>query len=96
MLPHPVFGQNESRFVYDACYGIAKDALKAGYTVLLDATFMRDEYRSEARRRLHRYCSRIDMVWVDCTLQTALERNSRRDVPIPPETLEGIHGGFQK
>lgn len=96
MLPHPVFGQKESQFVYDACYGIAKEALRAGYLVVIDGTFMREEYRSEARNRLRRYCARIDTVWVDCTLKTALKRNSLRDVPIPPEKLEGIHAGFQE
>lgn len=95
MLPHPAFGQKESKLVYDACYGVAKEALRAGYLVLLDATFMRDEYRSEARARLRRYCTRIDLVWVDCALETALERNSRRESPIPPEKLEGIRAGFQ-
>jgi predicted kinase len=95
MLSHPVFGLKESQFVYEVCYDIAKEALRAGYLVLLDATFMRDEYRSEARNRLRRYCTRIDTVWVDCTLKTALERNSLRESPIPPVKLEGIHAGFQ-
>jgi predicted kinase len=96
MLPRPVFGQAESKFVYDACYAVAKEALRVGYLVLLDATFMRDEYRSEARRRLRRYYARADVVWVDCDLATALHRNSLRDTPIPPEKLEGIHSGFQQ
>jgi predicted kinase len=95
MLPRPVFGQKESQFVYDACYGIAKEALRAGYQVLLDATFIRDEYRSEARKKLHRYCARVDFVWIDCDLKTALERNSAREPGIPPEKIEGIYAGFQ-
>lgn len=95
MLAHPVYGQKESQLVYDACYGIAREALRAGYLVVLDGTFMRDEYRSEARKRLHRYCTRIDTVWVDCTLKVALERNSLRASPMPPEKLEGIYTGFQ-
>ena len=95
MLSHPAFGQKESQFVYDACYSVAREALRAGYLVILDGTFMRDEYRSESRSRLRRYSSRIDTVWVDCTLETALERNSRRESPIPQVKLEGIYTGFQ-
>jgi len=95
MLAHPSFGQSESQLVYDACYGIAKAALKAGYLVVLDGTFMRNEYRSEARRRLVRYYSRLDIVWVDCSLETAVERNSLRGSPVPRGKLEGIHAGFQ-
>lgn len=96
MLSHPVFDQKESQFVYDACYAAAKEALRSGYLVVLDGTFMRDEYRSEVRNRLRRSCTRMDFVWVDCLLATALERNSLRESPIPPEKVEGIHGGFQK
>lgn len=95
MLTHPAFSQKESQFVYDACYGVAREALRAGYLVVLDGTFMRDEYRSEARQRLRRHCSRIDTIWVHCALETALQRNSLREAPIPPEKLEGIHSGFQ-
>jgi predicted kinase len=95
MLPNPAFGQKESQFVYDICYGIAKEALRAGYLVVLDGTFMRDEYRSEARTRLRRYCTRMDTVWVDCPLETALKRNSLRESPVPSEKLELIQAGFQ-
>ncbi|MDE1857700.1 MAG: ATP-binding protein [Thaumarchaeota archaeon] len=95
MLAHPSFGQSESQLVYDACYGIAKEALQAGYLVVLDGTFMRDEYRSEARRRLRRHCASFDIVWVDCPLETAVERNSLRESPIPRDKLEGIYAGFQ-
>ena len=95
MISRPVFGQKESKFVYDACFGVAKEALSSGYLVFLDGTFMRDEYRSEARNRLRRYYARVDTVWVDCFLKTALDRNSSREDPIPQEKVEGMHSGFQ-
>jgi predicted kinase len=96
MLPHPTFSGSESKLVYDACYGIAKDFLREGYLVVLDATFMRNEYRSEARRRLSNFSARIDIVWVDCDLETALRRNARRHAKISPEILKRIHDGFQE
>ena len=95
MLPHPAFSGEESKLVYDACYDIARDFLRAGYLIVLDATFMRNEYRSEARRRLRNYSTRTDVVWVDCDLDTALRRNTRREATIPPEKLKGIYDAFQ-
>ncbi|MDG6990029.1 MAG: ATP-binding protein [Nitrososphaerota archaeon] len=95
MLGHATFDQSESQLVYDACYGIARSALQAGYLVVLDGTFMRDEYRLEARKRLRNYCARVDVVWIDCTLEAALERNSDRESPVPPEKLQAICAGFQ-
>ena len=95
MLAHPSYSSAESRFVYDACFGIAKEALKNGYLVMLDGTFMREEYRSEAKNELKRYYSRADVVWVYCPLETALRRNSRRKAVVPPEKVEGMFRGFE-
>ena len=95
MLAHPAFSSAESRFVYDACFGIAREALKNGYLVMLDGTFMREEYRSEARSELRRYYSRADTVWVSCGLETALKRNAKRKARVPPEKVEGMFRGFE-
>ncbi len=95
MLSHPTFSSAESRFVYDACFGIAREALKNGYLVMLDGTFMREEYRSEARNELRRFYSRADTVWVSCGLETALRRNGRRKARVPPEKVEAMFRGFE-
>ena len=95
MLAHPTFSGPESKLVYDACFEVAKVALKSGYLVILDGTFMREDYRQEARKRMARFYSRADVVWVACSLETALKRNARRDEPVPPEKVKGIFLGFQ-
>lgn len=95
MLAHPTFSRDESRFVYDACFEVAKTALRNGYLVILDGTFMREDYRSEARKRLRGSYSRADTVWVACGLETALERNAHRQDPVPPEKVKGIFLGFE-
>lgn len=95
MLAHPTFSGDESRFVYDSCFAVAKEALKNGYTVFLDGTFMREEYRLEARNALRRYCTRIDTVYVACGLETALRRNARREASVPPEKVKGMFSRFE-
>ena len=95
MIARPSFSADESKFVYNACFAIAKEALKAGYLVLLDGTFLREEYRQGARRVLRRYCERIDTVWVRCGLETALERNSARNVVVPAVKVQAMFDAFE-
>ena len=95
MLARPTFSREESRFVYDACFEVARIALRNGYLVILDGTFMREDYRSDARKRLRGSYSRADTVWVACGLEAALKRNARREARVPPEKVKGIFLGFE-
>jgi O-phosphoseryl-tRNA(Sec) kinase len=95
MLGHPNFGAEESKFVYDGCMAVAREALRNGYTVLLDGTFMREEYRAKARNELRKYSSRMDVVYVACGLETALRRNASRSARIPPDKVRSIHERFE-
>jgi len=95
MLARPSFSPGESRFVYSACFAIAKEALKTGHFVLLEGTFLREEYRLEARKVLRRYYVRVDTIWVRCDLETALERNSVRDAVVPAVKVEAMFDAFE-
>ena len=90
MISHPSFAPEESRFVYDSCFAIAREALKAGYLTVLDGTFLKEEHRQEARRRLGSYCERAYTVWVSCGLETALARNSARHAVVPPDRVKAM------
>jgi len=95
MLAHPDFAPEESKLVYDACFAIAKEALRAGYLAVLDGTFLKEDYRLEARRRLRRYYDRAYTVWVSCGLETALERNSSRNAVVPSDKVKIMFESFQ-
>jgi predicted kinase len=87
-FPKPSYSREESSFVYDAMYQIAREAPKRGFNAILDATFLRDDYRQEARRKLSRYYSSQVTVNVMCDPLIALERNKMRgDASVPEETL---------
>ncbi len=90
MLARPSFEPEESRFVYDACFGMAEAALGGGYFVALEGTFLKEDYRQEALSRLGRFSSRTDAVWVDCDLETTLRRNSARRAVVPPERVRSM------
>ena len=95
MLAHPGFSSEESKLVYDACFAVAKEALKAGYLVVLDGTFLKEEYRQEARRRLSRYFERAFTVSVRCGLESALQRNSARTAIVPPDRVKAMFEMFE-
>jgi len=95
MLTHPSFSPDESKWVYSACFAIAKEALKAGYFVFLDGTFLREEYRLEARMLLRRYYNRADTVWVRCGIETALQRNSARNAVVPAVKVKAMFDAFE-
>ena len=95
MLAHQSFSREESKFVYEGCMAVAREALRGGYTVLLDGTFMREDYRNEARDKLGRYSAGVDVVYVACSLATALRRNATRKASIPPDKLKSIYERFE-
>ncbi|MDV3243632.1 MAG: ATP-binding protein [Nitrososphaerales archaeon] len=95
MLARPTFAGEESRFVYEACFAIAREALRSGYSVVLDGTFMHEDYRAKARKALRKYSSRVDTVQVTCSLETALKRNAHREAPVPLEKVKRIFLGFE-
>jgi len=95
MLAHASFSPDESRLVYHACFAIAREALKSGYFVLLDGTFLREDYREEALRVLKKYYERADTVWVRCGLETALERNSARNAVVPSFKVRAMLDAFE-
>jgi len=95
VLAHPIFSTDESEFVYNARFAIAKEALKAGYVVLLDGTFLREEHRTEARRVFRKYYERADTVWAWCELETALERNSASNAVVPAVKVKAMYGAFE-
>lgn len=96
MLTHPGFSSEESKLVYDACFAVAKEALRAGYLVVLDGTFLKEEYRQEARRRLSRYFDRAFTVCVMCGLESALQRNSARTAVVPADRVKAMFEMFEK
>ena len=95
MVARPQYDGGESRFVYGAAAALAGEALRSGYDVVLDATFGRRGYRSEALAELEPLSSLVLVVYVSCDLATALARNASRRDPVPEETLARIHRTFE-
>ena len=94
MIAEPTYSAEESEFVYRACIAAAKVALDMGYFTILDGTFGSRRRRDGALSELEGYCLSIDVVLVVCGLDTAIQRNSRRRVPVPEPNLRGILAGF--
>ena len=97
MFPKPSYTRDESSFVYSAMFQVGKEALRRGFDAILDATFLKEDYRAEAVRKLSRFYSKIYIIGVTCALDTVVARNNRRKGAevVPTETLLRFHSMYE-
>ncbi len=95
MILAPTYTSEESRMVYRMLFGIGREALKSGYTLLMDGTFLKEEYRREALQALSGFYSRSFIVWVDCDPETAIARNNNRPAAVPAEKVREFQRIFE-
>jgi predicted kinase len=97
MIAAPNFSQPESEFVYNAMVAAAREALDAGYLVLLDATFGNKRRRDVVVDALRDHFVKVDFVHVICDPEIALQRNSTRpsDAVVPPDTVRSMLSSFE-
>ena len=96
MIPAPKYSHDESRFVYDSMFLVGRQALKAGYDAILDGTFLKDEYRSQAEKKLSRYCSAYFVVGVLCDTEVARSRNEQRSANVPVQSFNRLAAMFER
>jgi predicted kinase len=96
MIPAPKYTWAEARFVYESAFLVGRHALKSGYDVILDGTFLREDYRAEAVERLARYCSSADVVCVICDQEVARARNSERETTVPEASFDRLVASFER
>jgi len=69
----------------------------AGSNVVLDGTYYRREYRSEALTLLHSYgYTDVEAVVVNPSLETCILRNATRCRHVPRHVIEQMHRKLQK
>jgi len=83
MMARPRYTHKESAFVYDVCTDIARKALDSGYHVVLDATFLRNDYRRRALEALRPLCESQITVCLVCDPEVAYGRNRSREAQVP-------------
>ena len=96
MINRPSYSWAEARFVYESAFLVAREALRRGYDSILDGTFLREEHRREAIRKLGWYSSSSLVVWVSCDIETARKRNISRGVAVPQDSFERLSGRFER
>lgn len=83
------------RKVYDRIMRETKRRLGKQKYLIIDATF----YRKRWRDRLREITSdeeRAVTIFIDCSLETCLERNREREKPIPEEAIHIIWNKFER
>lgn len=96
MIPAPSYTWAEARFVYESAFLVGRQALKDGYDAILDGTFLKEDYRAEARKKLARYCSSASVVCVLCDREVARARNSRRGLAVPDASFDRLSAAFEE
>lgn len=96
MLPRPRYTADESKFIYKACTLLAREALRAGYSALLDGTFLKDEYRDEVLRKLSGFYETSLVVYVACDLKAAYRRNKSRKARVPKESFMHMYSMLEE
>ena len=96
MIPTPSYTAVESKLVYQCMFMVGREALKSGYDAILDGTFLKEDYRSEAVGKLSRYCSSCHVVCVLCDREVARKRNSQRSAIVPDASFDRMSASFEK
>ena len=96
MISGPDYSWAESQFIYASMFLVGREALKSGHDVILDGTFLKEDYRSEAAEKMAGYYSAAFVVCVLCDPAVAWERNSRREAAVPEESFERLASSFEE
>ena len=96
MIPRPDYTPRESKLVYKSCILVAREAMKSGYSAILDGTFLKEDYRDEALRKLAGFYDTSLIVYVACDILTAYMRNASREARVPKESFIRLYSHFEE
>ncbi|MDG6989549.1 MAG: ATP-binding protein [Nitrososphaerota archaeon] len=88
MIYEPKYTSEESKFIYDNAMSFAAKALERGYNVILDGTFLKEDYRQEALKRLGGLYDEGHVVFVKCDVREARARNIARENVVPDDSFD--------
>jgi adenylylsulfate kinase len=82
-----------SRKVYARILKRAKEKLSKHSHLILDATFYKKHWRDEIFSLAGE--KKVLVVYLSCPLEVCLERNKKREIPIPEKAIHIIHREFE-
>jgi predicted kinase len=96
MIAKPTYAYAESKFVYSGLIALGLEALRSDYNTLIEGTFPREEYRSEALATLSPIAEKSLVVYVTCEPELAFGRNAGRQEVVPWESFLRIFMQFEE
>ena len=87
MITTPIYDDFESELVYNSMNALTKTALMSNYVVILDGTFLRQEWREKALFIAKNLGKRTALIQVICSVDEAIRRNRRRKSGVPEEII---------
>jgi predicted kinase len=97
MFVKPTYNKSESHFIYSVLYDIARSLLPQNYNVILDGTFLYNNYRKRAIEIARYFERRYLIVGLKADLITLIERNKNRspEEHVPEKTVANFWIRFQ-
>ncbi len=88
--------QGDGQIVFSLLFERTKNALKEGKTVVYDATCLYEEVRKDLLSSLKGTYESAYCHFCDVELETALERNSKRDRKVPQGVIKRMYKNIQR
>ncbi len=83
------------RLVFQLAEQIAGYLLNLGENVVFDATNLTVAKRSRFTALAGKYKARVVLHWINCPLETAEQRNARRERRVPVKIIRALYNSFQ-
>lgn len=83
ITPKPSYSEEERDIVYASLVYMAKLLVESSNSVIMDATANRRKYRERARRNIEKFAE----VYVNCSLDTCMEREGQRKAEYAPSGI---------
>lgn len=85
----------QDKLVFDLAESIIDYMLTFEQDVIFDATNLTAAKRARFIKVARRHQAAVLLHWVNCPLQTALERNSERERKVPVTVIKSLYKSFQ-
>jgi uncharacterized protein len=95
-LPVSAYAEDISRQVYSAMFARAETALKAGYSVILDAVFLSETERNAARETGTKLAVEFNGFWLEANDAAKRQRISKRKADASDATVSVLEKQIER
>lgn len=88
--------QGNGKKVFEIAYSRVREIGERGKNCVFDATQTSKKARAETLRKCGQYFAKVDCVYVYASLETAYDRNKKRERQVPEEVIYRMYRSFKE